>query len=97
MKAIHNSDSANSFQTTLLSVGQRYKVWKQFTTYMQEVFKFFKLLSVGQRYKVWKQFTTTTEEYGSYNPLLSVGQRYKVWKQFTTKTLGIMHSFYCYQ
>ncbi len=42
----------------LLSVGQRYKVWKQFTTDTSCLLKAWQLLSVGQRYKVWKQFTT---------------------------------------
>ena len=46
----------------LLSVGQRYKVWKQFTTGEETEAEFDWLLSVGQRYKVWKQFTTPSDE-----------------------------------
>ncbi len=58
MKAIHNSQAINPQDVKLLSVGQRYKVWKQFTTGMSYGSFQAKLLSVGQRYKVWKQFTT---------------------------------------
>ncbi len=84
MKAIHNRKYSVHLQDTLLSVGQRYKVWKQFTTGEVKAFLDKQLLSVGQRYKVWKQFTTQFVGTSDGIILLSVGQRYKVWKQFTT-------------
>ena len=84
LKAIHNLASTYQTTTVLFAVRQRYKVWKQFTTWLQQKVATLLLFAVRQRYKVWKQFTTNGCERDANLRLFAVRQRYKVWKQFTT-------------
>ena len=75
-------------QAPLLSVCQRYKFRKQFTTISAILHKILLLLSVCQRYKFRKQFTTMVLQPYQVAVLLSVCQRYKFRKQFTTPYRG---------
>ena len=81
----------------LLSVCQRYKFRKQFTTDKADAQPLVELLSVCQRYKFRKQFTTLDMKSRYRLLLLSVCQRYKFRKQFTTRTSELIKQNSCYQ
>ena len=56
---------ADAVTLAVVAQGQRYKIWKQFTTRRRVMRLPVYVVAQGQRYKIWKQFTTILTEFRS--------------------------------
>ena len=83
LKAIHNILRMCSSPNCVVAQGQRYKIWKQFTTYKRT---YLISNSCGSRSKIQnlKAIHNDVDDAILFYMVVAQGQRYKIWKQFTT-------------
>ena len=88
LKANHNHRSSATVNANIAFTGQRYKIWKQITTYLQSL-RDAKYCFYWSKIQNLKANHNTLTYDDKHVPIAFTGQRYKIWKQITTLLLDL--------